>query len=310
MHILVNGWFSGTDTAGSGQYLHHLLRALPSADPTVHWSLLLPTDAPAPDFPGVEIVRRSLPPLPRQLRKLWWEQIAGPRAARDLRADVLWAPYWASPLRSAIPTVVTIHDLIPLLLPLYRGNILNRAYTRLVSASARRATAVITVSHASKRDIVAHLGIPSERVHVVWHGANQEQSPSPSAEERERVAAKYGLPARYFLYLGGFDARKNLRGILEGYARYLAQGGDPAVKLVVAGKLPRQDTAFAPDPRPIARALNIEAQVIYSGFVDEADKGALYAGSVAYLFPSLYEGFGMMVLEAQHFHAPLITSIA
>lgn len=308
MRIAVNGWFSGKDTAGSGQYLHHLLRALPAADPSVQWSLLVPEGFPAPEFDGVSVVRRALPPLPRQMQKLWWEQVTVPRAAKELKADALWVPYWASPLRQTVPTVVTVHDLIPLRLPLYRGGILNRAYTRLVAASARRATSVITVSHASKRDIVAHLGIPPERVHVVWHGANQEEATIPSAEDKARVSAKYGVEGRYFLYLGGFDSRKNVTGILEGYARYLALGGDVNVRLVIAGKLTNTDTPFAPDPRARAKSLGIERQVDFIGFVDEADKGALYAGSTAFLFPSLYEGFGMMVLEAQQFGTPVITS--
>lgn len=309
MHIAVNGWFLGTDTAGSGQYLHHLLRALPAADASVRWSLLVPEGVTAPEFAGVEVVRRSLPPLPRQLRKVWWEQVTVPRAAKELRADALWTPYWASPLWQSVPTVVTVHDLIPLLLPLYRGAILNRAYTRLVVASARRATSVITVSQASKRDIVTHLGIPAERVHVVWHGVNQEERSTPGEEDKARVAAKYGLAGRYFLYLGGFDSRKNVVGIVQGYARYLALGGDATVRLVIAGKLPTVETSFAPNPRAKAKALGIEQHVDFIGFVDEADKAALYAGSAAFVFPSLYEGFGMMALEAQQFGSPVITSI-
>lgn len=308
MHIAVNGWYAATDTAGSGQYLHHLLHTLPATDPAVRWSLLLPEGVIAPEYGGVEVVRRSLPHLPRQLQKLWWEQMTVPRLARTLRADALWVPYWASPLRQSMPTVVTVHDLIPLLLPLYRGSFLNRAYTRLVAASARRAAAVITVSHASKRDIIDHLGISPERVHVVWHGPNQEEKGDTAPEEGARVAEKYHLPERYFLYLGGFDVRKNLSGILQGYAAYLKQGGDSAIKMVIAGRLPAHDSAFAPDPRVIARSLGIEEQVYFPGFVEEAHKRALYAGSTAFLFPSLYEGFGMMALEAQHFGAPVITS--
>ena len=96
------------------------------------------------------------------LAKLWFEQVTFPRACRRLRADVAFVPYWGSPWWQPCPMVVTVHDLIPLLLPLYRGGMLQRAYTALVSRTARRAAAVLTDSEASRRDIIAHLGIPAD----------------------------------------------------------------------------------------------------------------------------------------------------
>jgi glycosyltransferase involved in cell wall biosynthesis len=116
------------------------------------------------------------------------------------------------------------------------------------------------------------------------------------------------LPPRFFLYLGGFDVRKNLRGTLTAYRRYLDRGGDRAVRLVVAGRLPQADTAFFPDPQKIAAELHLEDQVHFCGWIDEADKPALYALATAYIFPSLYEGFGMMVTEAMQAGAPVVTS--
>jgi glycosyltransferase involved in cell wall biosynthesis len=206
--------------------------------------------------------------------------------------------------------VVTVHDLIPLLLPDYAQGRMRRIYNRLVSASARRAAAVMTVSHAAARDIVTHLGVPGAHVHVVHHGPNQPtNSPPGDAAILHEVRARLGLPERFFLYLGGFDARKNLRTTLAAYKRYLELGGDPQVRLVIAGRLPAQHTAFAPDPRVLAGELGLRPeQLCFPGWIAEADKPALYALSLGYLFPSLYEGFGMMVLEAQQAGAPVVTS--
>ncbi|MFZ1757114.1 MAG: glycosyltransferase family 1 protein, partial [Caldilineaceae bacterium] len=253
-------------------------------------------------------LQSPIPSLPRQLAKLYWEQIAVPTAARRLGADVLFVPYWAAPLWQPIPTVVTVHDLIPLLLPVYRGDLLNRLYTGLVSFTARRAAAVITVSQAGARDVTTHLSIPPTQVFPVHHGPNMEEAGPQEMPPRDAMRAKYNLPDRYFLYLGGFDARKNVEGILAGYRRYLDKDGDPAVKLVLAGKLPARDTDFFPDPRRMAAALNLADHIHYAGWVDEADKPALYAGATAYLFPSHYEGFGMMLLEAMAAGCPVITS--
>jgi glycosyltransferase involved in cell wall biosynthesis len=259
-------------------------------------------------WPQIDVVPVSLPPLPENLAKVWWEQVVAPRAAQRLGADVYFVPYWAPPVWRPLPVVVTIHDLIPLLLPAYRGRLLQRIYTQLVCWAARRATAILTVSDAAARDIVAHLRVEAARVHVVHHGPNQEGSVTVDAAHLQRVRARYALPERFFLYLGGFDVRKNVQAVIEGYARFRARGGDPAVKLVLAGALPAQDTPFFPDPRRLAQEAGCAADVHCCGWVEEEDKPALYALATAFVFPSLYEGFGMMILEAMQAGTPVITS--
>jgi len=317
LHVAVNGWMAGRLASGSGQYLDHLLDWLPRIAADVQISLLLPVhramDATTPAavaarWPGVACVPVALPPLPENLAKLWWEQSVAPRAAQQVHADLYWVPYWAGPFWAPLPVAVTIHDLIPLLLPAYRGRLVQRAYTRLVAWTARRAAAILTVSEAAARDIVAQLDVAPARVHVVYHGPNQEDAPLPTAADRAHVRQRYDLPERFFLYLGGFDVRKNLAGIIGGYARYLARGGDPAVKLVLAGALPAADTDFFPDPRRLVQEAGCANQAHFCGWVEEADKPTLYALATAFIFPSHYEGFGMMVLEAMQAGAPVVTS--
>lgn len=349
MHVVVSGWFWGQPNTGSGQYLHRLLPHLAdlNASPRktdgtdnsgpaqprdqdqkannqkqTRYTLLLPRNPDEGEqlyalaaFDSQPTVFHSPPPpLPRQLAKLYWEQVTVPRRARSLGADLLLVPYWAAPLWQPVPTVVTVHDLIPLLLSPYRGGWTGRLYTKLVSTSARRCAAVVTVSEASKRDIVRFLGIPVERVTTVYHGPNREDDEGEQREEDltlsriPQVARKYSLPESYFLYLGGFDVRKNVLVIVRAYRRYLNLGGDPAVKLVVAGKLPPSDTSFFPDPQRLVRQLELTDHVRFIGWVDEEDKEPLYAGAAAFLFPSLYEGFGMMLLEAMAAGSPVITS--
>ena len=133
------------------------------------------------------------------LAKLWFEQIAFPHACRRLRADVAFVPYWGSAWWRPCPVVVTVHDLIPLLLPLYRGGPRQRAYTWLVSHTARRADAVLTDSEASERDIVAHLGIPAERVHAIYLAADPRYRPVTDPAELARAGevrpARRAVPA-------------------------------------------------------------------------------------------------------------------
>ncbi len=316
MHIAINGWFVGQPLTGSGQYIHRLLENLPKYGPAHRYSLLLPGDRSADlcvwtdQWPGVTVLSVPVPPLPERLSKLWWEQVAVPRASRQIEADVLWVPYWAAPLWQPAPVVVTVHDVIPLLLPEYRGNLLNRLYTGLVSHTARRSAAIITVSQASARDIVLHLRVPGERVFAVHHGPNLELGQSSDKAMLAALRERYGLPERFFLYLGGFDVRKNLTSVLQAYRQFLVKGGDPAVELVIAGKLPGRSSRFFPDPQAVARDLGIREAVHFIGWVAEEDKPALYSMATALVFPSLYEGFGMMVLEAMGAGCPVITSAA
>ncbi len=319
MHVVVNGWFYHRPDTGSGQYLRRLLAHLASQAGLHRLTVLVPSGegpSPAnasetwPHAPGVAVRRHPLPRgVSRPLAKLWWEQVTVPRQARRLGGHVLFVPYWAPPGWQPIPTVVTVHDLIPQLLPEYRGTLLHRLYTGLVARTTRRCAQVITVSQATARDVVACLGLSPARVHPVLHGPNLAPG-SPSAAHRAAVRKRYALPERYFLYLGGFDVRKNLGAVFQAYRRYLEMGGDPAVRLVVAGRLPETDTALFPDPRRLAQAAGVLEQVHFIGRVAEVDKDALYHMAVAFLFPSRYEGFGMMVLEAMAAGCPVITARA
>lgn len=324
MHIVVNGWFWGQMNTGSGQYLHGLAQHLPEVGATHRYTLVLPAaDAsPAPAGWHLAVAAPAARPLGANLAKLWFEQVSFPAACRRLGADVAFIPYWGSPWQRPCPVAVTVHDLIPLLLPAYRGGALQRVYTALVSQTARRADLVLTDSQASRRDIIQHLHIPAERVRAVLLAADERFRPVTDPAELARVAERYGLPGGrgdpapttgFILYLGGFDVRKNVAGLLRTYARAsrlpsFRKDGNLDSRLVIAGKLPAADTPFTPDPRRIAAEEGIADLVHFTGWVDEADKPALYSLASLFVFPSLYEGFGLPVAEAAACGAPVLTS--
>lgn len=308
MRIAVNGSFWGMDTTGSGQYLMALLPEMARLAPDDGFDLVLPAGRGGPETVGTLPWRmhRAVTPLDgvsENLAKIWFEQAAFPRACRRLGADVVHVPYLAPPLRSPAPVVVTVHDLIPIVLPEYRGAVQHRLYMRLAVAGARRAALVLTDSEASARDIRRVLGIPAERVRVVYLAAHPRYRPQTPAECRP-VVERLGLPSRYLLYLGGFDRRKNVPTLLRAVAR--ARFRLEGARLVVAGRLPERDTPFAPDPRRIVGELGIEDAVQFLGHVAEEDKPALYAGALAFVFPSRYEGFGLPPLEAISCGTPAI----
>ncbi len=311
--LLINGWFWGRTDTGSGQYLHGLLWELYKALPDWQIMLLVPPiygdyRLPPPP-PTVQKVRAPLPgwAVNAQLVKLSWEQKVFPRWTKCLHADVAFVPYWGSPRRSPAPVAVTIHDMIPVLLEDYASGMLARAYTWLVSKSARRADAILTVSQSAADDIIRLLEVPADKVHVTYESLGAPHAPVEDEEELVRIREQYDLPERYLFYLGGFDPRKNVPLMLRAYARARQLRPD-LPDLVIAGKLPDPKDRWFTDPRPIITALGLQDHVRVLGFVPDAHKPALYTMTELFLFPSRYEGFGMPPLEAMACGAPALVA--
>ncbi len=316
MRIGINAGFWNKPTTGSGQYLRSLLPALAQCEPVNEYAVIAPERIQALSAGSIS-PRISFHCEPvalnrwsENLAKVWFEQVTFRQACQRERVALAHVPYFASPLFPPTCTVVTIHDLIPLLLPLYRGSALVRLYMRLVSASARRAHAVIADSECSKRDIIRRLGIPAERVHVVYLAADSHYRPVSKADRLQAVRARYALPEKFLLYLGGFDQRKNVRLIIEAFA-LMPELYASGYRLVLAGVPLGGDSAFFPNPRRLAQKVSLpEDAVQFTGWVAEEDKPALYASAEVFLFPSLYEGFGLPPLEAMACGTPVIASNA
>ncbi|MCJ7550688.1 MAG: glycosyltransferase family 4 protein [Anaerolineae bacterium] len=307
MRIVVNGWFWDAPTTGSGQYVRRLVTALAALEPSLELVVLLPYTLPPRAERPAGHARITLMPHPTgrtDVHKVWWEQVSVPGLARRMNADLLHIPYWAPPASRAVPTVVTVHDLIPLLLPAYRGNAMVRLYTALVCATTSRARMVLTDSEASRGDILEHLHLPSNTVRAIHLAVDKEFTAGPDPRDRQ-IREGLGCPPRYSLYLGGFDVRKNLRALFGAFST--ARRACEDAELVVAGRLPTSDTAFTPDPRRLAREAGIPDEAVhFLGFVQEGDKPALLRGARAFVYPSMYEGFGYPPLEALACGTPVV----
>lgn len=343
MHILINGSFWTRPNVGSGQYLHGLLRWLPQLAPRHRYTLLLPTSAaatgpPVPD--GVQTIRVRTPFDPsadragnggdqrdgwrRNLAKLWFEQVGVPHLVRLLRPHrrpyeptILHTPYLGSPLHTIVPLVTTIPDLIPILLPEYRGGLHVRAYMHLVSQAARRAQHIITFSQHSRRDIADHLHIPLERITATLLAAAErytlaaapgEDLAAATASVAAAVAARYGLPQPFIYYVGGLDARKNVAVLLRAVA-LLRERGQAGATLAIAGDALGHDRRLFPDLDGLIAHLGLH-DVVRRIRVPYEDGPLLYQACTLFAFPSRYEGFGLPPLEAMACGAPVLSSNA
>ena len=229
-----------------------------------------------------------------------------PAALRRLRVDVFHGmDHVGIPLvGKAARYVVTIHDVIPLILP-ETFTLRHRLVVRTALARVRRtADLALVPSLAVKGDVVRRLGLPEDRVVVTSEGCEPRFRPAGPASFAG-VAARYGLPRRYVLAVGTLEPRKNLTTLLHAFARLREDGDvDLELQLVLAGARGWLDE---PIFRTV-RALGLEQAVRFPGFIDDDDLPAVYSGAALFVFPSLYEGFGLPLLEAMACGVPVITS--
>jgi glycosyltransferase involved in cell wall biosynthesis len=312
MKIGINTLFFKYPASGTGQYLVQLLNHLAEIDTKNKYVLF--GDRPKPELEGAltrfPYVERPVPFLKgrkENIEKLVWEQFTGPAAAQNADVDLFHIPYFAPPLFMRSPTIVTIHDVIPLRLPAYQESAKVRAYLKVVSRAARQARLIITISQHAKQDIIETLKIKPDRIRVIYQAAGEEYHPITDMELRTKTRAKYGVGERYIFYLGGLDQRKNVPQLVRAFAELYRRLGDPGLQLLIAGNPDKQKGPLFPDPRPVAADLGMTGQIVYR-FIDEEDKPTLYSDASAFAFPSLYEGFGLTPLEAMACGAPVICS--
>jgi glycosyltransferase involved in cell wall biosynthesis len=205
------------------------------------------------------------------------------------------------------PLVVTIHDVIPFVLPAYRASRAMQINLAVMRRMVKRAKLVIAPSHAAADDISAKLGIPRDRIRITLEAADPGYRPCGDPKALQATLARFGITGRYIFNVGGLDVRKNVPLLIEAFARLRARVDEP-LQLVIAGA-PHSDnpSVFLP-LEPTIRRLGLENDVVLTGRILEADKIALYQGSALYVTPSYYEGFGLTPLEAMACGAPTVAA--
>lgn len=227
------------------------------------------------------------------------------RAARRYSLDLVHDPNGIAPFfgpRAAARRIVTIHDAFAFVSPETHNRLDNWRYRWMLRRAANRADAILAVSTCSQRDLVRYLGLPADRIQVIPEGVDPKFRPVTDENERWRVFARHDIRPPYLLYVGGINARKNLARLLAAFAQVRQRHS--GVMLVVGGQ--RQWQAGEVDS--VVSRLGLADGVRFTGYLDDADLPALYSAAEAFVFPSLYEGFGLPPLEAMACGTPVITS--
>lgn len=293
--IVVAAWHLKDFNVGLGRYSRGLIEAIGRVDAENQYEILMPDDSYR--FPERPNMRYRLIRFPFFKRR-FWEQAAPLLVGRY---DLLHFPYDSCVAWKRGAFIVTVHDVKPLIFGTDTGRSrfnLNRLIERLlVRDKWARIDHVLTDSHCSRRDIVQRLGVPAERITVVYPGVEQERfAPvTPTGREGRRP---------YVLCVAGADPTKNVEVLVEAFAR-LPHPIRDAYDLVLTGDFRRRV-----DLHERVRQAGIEKQTIFTGVVGDDQLVDLYQRAALFVFPSLYEGFGFPVLEAMACGCPVISSDA
>lgn len=288
------------ERTGTENYSLNLIRHLLALESGHRYRLYFSRPPTGELFPMTADLELRVMPFPRLWThlRLSWEMVCQP-------PDVLFVPAHVLPLIHPWSSVVTVHDLGYLYYP-EAHQPLGRLYLDLSTRySARAASRVIAVSQTTKDDLVQHCGIEPDKITVVYSGWDETMRPVKDEATIERVKARYGIQGNYILYVGTLQPRKNLGRLLEAYAivvRKQAKGETPC--LVIAG---RKGWLYDQIFQQVER-LGLAAEVIFPGYVPQDDLPALLSGARLFVFPSLYEGFGLPVLEAMACGTPVLCS--
>ncbi len=310
MRIAINGDFLSEPQTGAGRYLSQLIDALSTIDGVNEYLLLhyrplgarvsIPTS-----FQREEVVVNA---PSEQLRKVRWEQRTFPEIARRRDARLLFVPHFAPPIVTTLPVITTIHDVIPFALPEYRPLSALWLYDQLIAQGARRAATILAVSEHAKSEIIRYLNVPAERIVVIPEAPAPQFRPVTDQARLRGVMAKYGVSDPFVLYVGGFDVRKNVSLLVGAFASAAHRLGNAKLRLLISGRTEQLGTsALFPDWRPLARRFGIESRIV-SAFVTDEDLPAIYSAASVFVYPSLYEGFGLPPLEAMACGTPVVVS--
>ncbi len=249
----------------------------------------------APDCP--EVVLESG-------HKMWWDFVLFPRLLRRLKMDAAIFPKNVVPLGTGCASYVVLHDLAYFRPELHAYPWPDTLYMRaLIPRSVRRAAGVFAVSENTKRDIVHYTRCDPAKITVTYEAADPSYRRIDDAGRLAEIREKYHLPARFVLYTGSLSPRKNIMRFLQAFARI--QGQIPH-RLVLTGSKSWNDRCV----HEMMDELNLRDRIVRLGYVEERDMPALYSLASVYVYPSLYEGFGLPVLEAMQCGCPVVASNA
>lgn len=304
MRVAVNARFMrAKGNEGVGRFSKEVLFRLMERHP--EWAFYILFDQPWDKgfhFPSNAKPKLLLPPAKTKWLWLFWFDWVLPLFFKRYKIDVFLSFDGYASLRSKVPTVLVVHDLAYLHFPEHIPAKHLRFYREYVSRYCERANRLVSVSEFTAQDIAQQFKIPEEKIVVAYNGPGISDGPlSPATQQAVRDKFSEGQP--YFLYLGAIHPRKNIARLLLAFDAFKQKSKAP-IKLLLSGRMAWKTGSV----KDAWEAMHYREDVQFLGFVPDEDIPALLGSCTAFVYVSLFEGFGIPVLEAMHAEVPVITS--
>lgn len=313
MRIGVNARLLTKPFTGIGQYTRNLFRELAKIDSENEYILVV-SDKIDPgiemEFPkNVRIKVISEPKIGTAgMKKTWWEQMTVPEFFEKEKVDIAFFPYPSNPwtkdfYKKNIKTIVTVHDCIPWMHKSYRRGLLPKLYHSQTKKAVKLSDIVFTVSEVSKKEIIKTCDVENKKIHVFYNDASDAYKKPLFKKYVEDILGRFSLNGgKFFLYVGGFDERKNIEYLKEEYSLFAKKNNDAIPLVLVGGKMIDSNLYSSFDK------MDNFSNIIRTGFLEEDALAALYRSCLAFVNVSMHEGFNIPILEAANCEAPLILS--
>jgi glycosyltransferase involved in cell wall biosynthesis len=286
---------------GIGTYIRNLLRELAKLDQRTEYVLLTkPQHMNVAQTLGENF--RAVPDSSGQYSIA--EQISVPFAVRRERLDLFHATHYVLPALTPSKSVVTIHDCIHLMFPEYMRHRLGYVYARAsLYTAVHKSDRIFTVSEQSKRDILKFFNVPPDKIIVTPNAIDDRFSVPPSEEHVVQTRERYQLSQSYLLYVGNIKPHKNLERLIEAFHLVRSQGRSELELIIIGDEISKLQSL-----RRAVHKYDIHRSVRFLGYVPDKTLAVLYRLASVFVFPSLYEGFGLPPLEAMASGTPVVTS--
>ena len=309
VHLLVSGLPLVNPYVGQGVYTSRLINALERRG-DIEFTVLTRPDIDVPlDLPRHRFISlpKALTPKHDLLAHIFWSERLLRFVSREFPNAIFHSPGPISGTRMPQRTIVTIHDCIYRTFPGYTGRFfLRRLLLWSTERFAARSSLILTDSEFSKQELITHARLPALKIEILYPWVGSEYLREISDADVDLLKQKMNLPQRFWLYVGGYDYRKNVEFLLRAYAKANKMRTLP--RLVLAGRIPPRATALC-DVHGTLRETDLpNDQILLPGPISDFDLPVLYRAASLFIFPSLMEGFGLPPAEAIAVGTPVLVS--